>query len=216
MSNKVIPLGGPGVTPRGRLMFAIDVAASRAPTWNTVCELQAKIFGAAAPIGQLEVQLVCYHGRDGCQASKWMSSAEQLAYPTNPVECECQNMCTEVGRVLEHALRENDKTAIQALVLIGGHVDEPMNILRPMAENLGKQGVPIFIFHEDYSRDIPARHIFRQLALKSGGTYFESDPEKLSEQLGTVARVAVGDVGAIERLTGSSALTDQCNSRDDE
>jgi hypothetical protein len=110
---------------------------------------------------------------------------------------------------LEHALREHDAAPIQAVALIAGAVDESLAFLAPMAQSLGERGVPLFIFHTDSSRDIGARRVFRHLALKSGGTYFESDPEKLSEQIGAVARVAVGDVGAIERITGSAPLTDQ-------
>ena len=44
--------------PRGRLMFALDATASRAPTWAIARELQAKMFREAAPIGYLHVQLV--------------------------------------------------------------------------------------------------------------------------------------------------------------
>jgi hypothetical protein len=53
------------------------------------------------------------------------------------------------------------------------------------------------------------------LALKSGGAYFEFNPDKpqaveqLSEQLNAVARLAVGDVEALDRITKTAALTDQ-------
>ena len=65
--------------PRGRLMFALDATASRAPTWAIARELQAKMFREAAPIGKLDVQLVYYRG-DECRTSKWVSSGEQLAH----------------------------------------------------------------------------------------------------------------------------------------
>jgi hypothetical protein len=45
------------------------------------------------------------------------------------------------------------------------------------------------------------------LALKSGGAYFEFNPEKpraveqLSDQLNAIARLAVGDTGALQALT---------------
>jgi hypothetical protein len=209
MSDKVIPLDGPGATPRARLIFAVDVAASRAPTWDTVCELQSKMFASAVSVGELAVQFVSYNGMESCHASKWMTGDEQFEPPTDLIECHCRRHCTEVAQVLEHALREHDVAPIQAVALIAGAVDESLAFLAPMAQSLGERGVPLFIFHNDSSRDIGARRVFRHLALKSGGTYFESDPGKLSEQIGAVARVAVGDVGAIERITGSAPLTDQ-------
>ena len=73
--------------PRGRLMFALDATASRAPTWAIARELQAKMFREAAPIGKLNVQLVYYRG-DECRTSKWVSSGEQLAHLMNRINCE--------------------------------------------------------------------------------------------------------------------------------
>ena len=47
---------------RGRLIFALDATASRQPTWDTACQLQADMFREAAVIGGLNVQLVYYRG----------------------------------------------------------------------------------------------------------------------------------------------------------
>jgi hypothetical protein len=54
------------VTPgaRGRLLFALDATASRQPTWDSACRLQADMFREAAAIGGLDVQLVYYRGRE--------------------------------------------------------------------------------------------------------------------------------------------------------
>jgi len=41
--------GGP--TGRGRLIFALDATASRQPTWDTACELQADMFREVATAG---------------------------------------------------------------------------------------------------------------------------------------------------------------------
>src|SRR6516225_4686346 len=131
--------------PRGRLMFALDATASRAPTWAIARYLQAKMFRAAAPIGQLDVQLV-YYRADQCSASKWVSSGEHLAQLMNRIECETGY--TQIGRVLAHALRENEKAAVQALVFIGDAMEEQIEELAAMASKLGKLGVPIFLFQE--------------------------------------------------------------------
>ena len=196
--------------PRGRLMFALDATASRAPTWAIARDLQAKMFCEAAPIGHLDVQLV-YYRADQCRASKWVSSGEHLAQLMNRIECEAGY--TQISRVLAHALRENEKAAVQALVFIGDAMEEQIEELAAMASKLGTLGVPIFLFQE--GRDPAARKAFRLLALKSGGAYFEFNPnasraiEQLSDQLNAVARLAVGDVEALSRLGVTGALTDQ-------
>jgi hypothetical protein len=196
--------------PRGQLMFALDATASRAPTWAIARDLQAKMFRAAAPIGQLDVQLVYYRGEE-CRASKWVSSGEHLAQLMHRIECEAGY--TQIGRVLAHALRETEKTAVQALVFIGDAMEERIEELAAMASKLGTLGLPIFLFQE--GRDSAVRKAFRLLALKSGGSYFEFNPnssraiELLSEQLNAVARLAVGDVEALQQIGITGALTDQ-------
>src|SRR5262249_49736659 len=196
--------------PRGRLMFALDATASRAPTWAIARDLQAKMFRAAAPIGHLDVQLV-YYRADECRTSKWVSSGAQLAQLMNRIECEAGY--TQIGRVLAHALRATEKAAVQALVFIGDAMEEEIEELAAMAGKLGKLGVPIFLFQE--GRDPAVRKAFRLLALKSGGAYFEFNPdasraiERLSDQLNAVARLAVGDVEALQRIGATDVLTDQ-------
>jgi hypothetical protein len=43
---------------RGRLMFAMDATASREPTWDRACHIQAQMFEATSALGGLEIQLV--------------------------------------------------------------------------------------------------------------------------------------------------------------
>jgi hypothetical protein len=198
--------------PRGRMLFALDATGSRAETWAIACKVQAEMFREAAPIEKLDVQLVYYRGLDECRASKWVSSGEQLARLMDKIDCRCGG--TQIGRVLAHALRETEKAPVQALVFIGDAMEEEIEELAAMAGELGARDLPIFIYQE--GRDTAVRRAFRLLALKSGGQYFEFNPEtlraveQLSEQLGAVARLAVGDTEALERLeTGTVALTDQ-------
>ncbi len=212
MNDKsVIIMGGQSpALPRGRLIFALDATASRGPTWAVARDLQAKMFREAAPVGKLDVQLIFYRG-DECRASKWVGSGEQLAQLMNRITCE--RGLTQIGRVLDHALRENERVAVKALVFIGDAMEEQIQTLGTAAGKLGMQGVPIFMFQE--GRDAAVRRAFRLLALKSGGAYFEFSPDKphaveqLSEQLNAVARLAVGDFEALDRITKIPALTDQ-------
>lgn len=53
----------------GRLIFALDATASRRPTWDMACQLQAQMFEEVKTIGGLSVQLVFYRGLHECRAS---------------------------------------------------------------------------------------------------------------------------------------------------
>jgi len=203
MSNTPVvhmqPAGGSPALPRGRLIFAIDAMASREATWALARDLQAEMFRETAPIGKLDVQLVYYRG-DECRASKWVSSGEQLAQLINKISCEAGY--TQIGLTLRHALRDNAKSAVQALVFIGDACEEELDPLAGLAGDLGKAGLPIHCFQE--GRDSTVRRVFRLLALKSGGSFHEFNVDttraQLAKQLNDVARLAV---------TGAKMITEK-------
>jgi len=43
-------------------MFAMDATASRKPTWDHACHLQAQMFEATDGLGGLAIQLCYYRG----------------------------------------------------------------------------------------------------------------------------------------------------------
>jgi hypothetical protein len=67
------------VASMGRLIFALDATASRRPTWERACQLQAQMFEEVKTIGELSVQLVYYRGLEECRASKWISRPDHLS-----------------------------------------------------------------------------------------------------------------------------------------
>jgi len=71
----------------GRLIFALDATASRQPTWDTACQLQAEMFREVALIGKLSVQLVYYRGLSECRSSRWVSQPEHLAGLMERIQC---------------------------------------------------------------------------------------------------------------------------------
>ncbi len=196
--------------PRGRLMIALDATASREPTWAIARDLQARMFREAAPIGHLNVQLVYYRGTECCK-SKWVESGEYLAQRMNRIECVAGN--TQIGRVLGHAIRETEQAPVQALTFIGDAMEESLDKLSGMAGQLGALQTPLFMFQE--GDDPTARKAFNLLALKSGGRYFKFNAntsgaiKQLSSQLNAIARLAVGDVAALQRIGAAGVLTDQ-------
>src|SRR5262245_7299166 len=90
------PATGPG--GRGRLIFALDATMSRQPLWDTACRLQADMFGEAAAVGGLDVQLVYYRGLAECRASRWVSDARQLGSLMEKIDCRGGH--TQIGRIL--------------------------------------------------------------------------------------------------------------------
>jgi len=213
--SDVIIMGSQGPVPahqRGRLIFALDATASRGPTWNIARDLQAKMFREAAPLGELELQLV-YYGGTTCQASRWHKSGERLVQLMNGIKCE--GGCTQIGRVLEHVLHEHEKAPIKAVTFIGDAIEvddgpwagiatDRIDVLSDLAGQLGAKGVPLYMFQEGHDDKVAG--VFRIMALRSGGKYFQFNPEKpraierLSAQLNAVARLAVGDTGAVKRI----------------
>ena len=204
MSNPVIHMSNGGIPtlPRGRLAFIVDATGSRGPTWDIAVRVQAGMFREAAPIGKLDVQLV-FFGGNKCRKTQWVSSGEQLAQSMGKIQCE--GGLTQIAPALQHVLAEHAKAPIRAVTYIGDCCEEEIDLLAGLADECGSQGIPIFVFQE--GRDSKVRKVFRLLALRSGGQYFEFNPETphavdlLSEQLNAVAKLAVGDGSAIAAIT---------------
>ncbi len=201
----------PAIRPasgRGRLIFALDATASRAPTWDRAARLQGEMFEAAAALGGLEVQLVFYRGFDECKASRWLGAASELHRLMSGVSCVGGE--TQIGRVLGHAAKEARAGKVNALVFVGDAMEEKAGELCRLAGELGLLGAPLFIFHE--GRDPVAAGAFREMARLSRGAYCPFDAgsaEQLRQLLGAVAAYAAGGPAALAdygERTGGAAL----------
>jgi hypothetical protein len=184
---------------RGRLIFALDATMSRQPLWDTACRLQADMFGEAAAIGGLDVQLVYYRGLSECRASRWVSDARQLGNLMERIDCRGGH--TQIRKVLSHVRRETDERKVQALVFVGDAMEEPIDDLCAAAGNLGLLGVPAFMFQE--GRDPVAENAFREVARLSRGAYCRFDisaAHELGELLRAVAAYAAGGMKALADL----------------
>src|SRR5947207_15596759 len=145
---------------RGRLIFALDATASREPTWDRACRIQGEMFEATAALGGLEGKLVYYRGFNECKTSRWMTNAADLHRAMRAVSCLGGE--TQIERVLTHAIAENQKQKLGALVFVGDAMEESVDRLCQFAGELGLKGVPIFLFHE--GNDPIAAKAFRQMA----------------------------------------------------
>ena len=187
----VRPAGG-----RGRLIFALDATASRQPSWDRACRIQGEMFEATAALGGLDVKLVYYRGFTECKASRWMTTAADLHRVMRAVSCIGGE--TQIERVLAHAVAENQKQRVNALVFVGDAMEENVDRLCQLAGELGLKGVPVFLFHE--GGDPVAAAAFQQMAKLSRGAYLRFDlasADRLKDLLGAVAVYAAGGYRAL-------------------
>jgi len=176
---------------RGRLIFALDATASRQPTWDRACQLQGDMFTAAAELRGLALQLVWYRGYGEFQAEPWLTDSAELQRRMTSVQC--RGGLTQIGRVLEHVVRETRRQRVNALALVGDCLEEAVDPLCHLAGQLGLLGVPVFLFQEGHDPD--AMRGFREIARLTHGAYCTFDAgsaRQLGELLRAVAVYAVG------------------------
>jgi hypothetical protein len=190
---------------RGRLIFALDATASRQPTWDTACKLQAEMFQAAAAVGRLDLQLVYYRGLGECRASRWMSNSGQLAKIMSQVMCRAGE--TQIEKVLAHAAKETKLLKISALVFVGDALEENPDTVLSAANTLGRLSVPAVMFQEGHNRKV--EQTFRDIARATHGAYCRFDPgaaHQLAELLRAVAVFATGGMPALAAQHDASAI----------
>jgi len=194
-----LPQVRPGPGGHGRLLFAIDATASRQPSWDRACHLQAEMFEATRDLGGLAISLCYYRGFGEFAATPWLTDTDDLLRRMTGVQCLGGQ--TQIEVVLGHAIAETKKERINALVFVGDMVEEDVDRLCHLAGELGLLGVPGFFFHE--GGHPLAANCFRQMARLSGGAYHAFDShsaETLRELLRAVAVYAAGGRKALKAL----------------
>ncbi len=187
----------------GRLVLALDATMSRQPTWDMACSLQARMFHAVSKAGGLAVQLVYFRGMGECRASKFVGNATSLT--DLMVKIDCRGGRTQIGKVFAHALKENARKHVSAVIFIGDAMEENVDDLADKAGTLGLHGVPLFLFQEGHDRHVESA--YREFARLSRGAWFRFDrnaPDVLAQLLSSIAVYATGGVKALEKR-GSSA-----------
>jgi hypothetical protein len=184
---------------RGRLIFALDATMSRQPTWDQACGLQAEMFREAAAVGGLDIQLVYYRGFAECRASSWVADPDRLGALMSGIDCRGGH--TQIAKVLDHAMRENDSGKVAVLVFIGDAVEEALDDLCARAGELGLRNVKAFMFQEGY--DAVCEQAFREIARLTGGAFCRFTPgaaQELAELLRAAAAYAAGGLPALADL----------------
>jgi hypothetical protein len=186
----------------------MDATASREPSWDHACQIQGEMFTETSALGGLAVQLLYYRGFGQCRASKWAVNPAQLLRFMTAVRC--LGGATQIAKVLKHAISENGKGKVNALVFVGDAMEENVDALCHHAGELGLLNIPVFVFHE--GGDPIAERAFRQIARLSGGVYCpfdSSSARQLKELLSAVAVYAAGGRQALldyGRKKGGDAL----------
>lgn len=182
---------------RSRLLFAIDATASRQPTWDLACTLQAEMFKATTDLPSLSMQLAYYRGIGELHLGDWQNDASKLSRQMSRVECAAGR--TQIAKLLRLALKQQSTAAARALVFIGDAVEENTAVLRDLAGQCRLHSLPLFIFQEGY--DPTASQCFEAMAKISGGAYEHFDhssARRLQDLLEAVARYASGGRKALE------------------
>src|SRR5262245_53435644 len=190
---------------RGRLIFGLDATASRQPTWDTACQLQADMFREATAFGGLELQLVFYRGLGECQSSRWIADSRQLAKTMSQILCNAGR--TQIEKILTHTQKETKLLRVSALVFVGDAMEDNPDTLAREAGGLGRLGVPAFMFQEGHDRAV--EHVFRELARVTRGAYCRFDPRaarQLAALLRAVARFPGGRVAALAARQDGGAV----------
>jgi len=189
-----------------RLLFAVDATASRQPTWDRACHLQAEMFPAAG--GRLAVSLAYWRGHGEFRATPFVTAPAALAERMSGVACRAG--LTQILRLLRHAEAEAARERLHALVLVGDAVEEEAEPILRAASRLGARGTPAFVFQE--GDDPAASEVLRGIARRSGGAWAPFDgrsPGALAALLRGAAAYAAGGRDALSRLPGAGGLLAQ-------
>ncbi len=185
---------------RGRLLFAMDATASRQPAWDRACNLQASMFEETAALGGLDIQLCYYRGFGEFHHTGWTANTGSLLRQMTGVTC--LGGLTQIGRVLEHAIRETEAKHINALVFVGDCMEEDIDQLSHLAGRLGILGVPAFLFQEGHEPN--AERAFREIARLTKGAHCRFDAGSAQQLRDLLSAVAVFAAGGRKALANFS------------
>lgn len=198
------PTAGDGAA-KGRLVLALDATMSRQPTWDLACSLQGEMFDAVGRTGGLDVQLVYFRGFGECRSSRFVADTNSLKDLMTKIDCRGGH--TQIGKVLSHALKENERGKVNAVVYIGDAMEENVDDLAEKAGKLGLHGVPVFAFQE--GRDPVAETAFREIARLSKGAWFRFDRSAATHLARLLSAVAIYASGGLKALEARGSAEDR-------
>tara|TARA_Y100000590_G_scaffold384396_1_gene455734 strand:- start:348 stop:1052 length:705 start_codon:yes stop_codon:yes gene_type:complete len=189
---------------KARVLFALDATASRQPTWDIACNIQAEMFEAAISLGGIEIQVVYFQGFGEFRAIPWLSHSEKLIKLMTKVSC--LGGFTQIEKLLDHVLAEHKKKKIDAVIFVGDSVEENFENLYSKSGKIGLLGVPIFVFQE--GKNEIASFVFSKISTLTNGVhcFFDTNSaNQLKNLLKAVVVYAAGGKKALERFSKMSS-----------
>jgi hypothetical protein len=119
---------------------------------------------------------------------------------------ECRMGHTQVAKIPAHAKRETRLLKVQALVFVGDAMEEDPDTLSRDADELGRLGVPPFMFQEGNDRNV--ERVFRDIARLTHGAYGRFDPgaaRQLADLLRAMAAYAAAGMAMTLRWPRSGS-----------
>jgi len=196
------PFNGPIARQTAKLIFGLDLTASREPGLQQARIATASMFDAIRDFGSIEVKLAWYRGTDECRETPWYGDADILRRSMLKLSCKGGN--TQIAKLLRLVLAREEK--VSAVVFVGDHCEEEEAEISRLAHQLRARNIPVFLFHEwvdDNPNSHYAKGVFERIANTTGGVYVEFKPdsgEVLKELLPTIAAFSTAGVAGIERL----------------
>lgn len=193
--------------PRSKLVFALDLTASREAAQQTAIPLTDALL-AALP-DELDVALAAHGGAKVHTFTAFTSNATTLRDRAAGLRCLAGETC--MLPILARVLKIK---SVSTVVYIGDTFEESGRQGRKYADALKAHGTRLIILHDHWPGKFSnEKGIFAEMAARSGGAVLPFDASslpKLKELLSAIAVLAVGDVTALaakeETMPGARLL----------
>jgi len=191
-----------GASVPAHLVFVLDLTASREWSLKAARRAMAEMFSSVRKAGRIAVKLVYFRGWEELRSTGWESDPDALSRALQRLSCE--SGATQIARALRCVLEE--KEPVSGVVFVGDHCEDDPGELGQFAAELGRKGVPVFVFHEcadDDRRWMEAKPVFERLAGLSHGAYCPfgaGAAAALRELLATVAAFSAGGIEGVKQV----------------
>ncbi len=198
---------GGSAPSRPRLVFGFDATASREPAWAMARRVTDALVKALP--GELDVALAVHGGSRLHTFTKFTDDGRTLRDLAASINCEAGQ--TRLLAILSGSLA---RPGVRVVTYIGDVYEELLKHGRKVADELGRRGIKLFVFHDisDWAARRDAE-VFLDLARRTGGCVLPFDanaPGKLRDLLAAVAVFAVGGAELLQeqrgRLPGAMVL----------
>jgi hypothetical protein len=201
-----------------RVIVAVAVEADDEFVWSQL-KILPKLFAA----GPVAIR-VGFFGAEGARparpfiASRWTTDADDLADLLDKARTRCACGCfVRIGDILEQALQETRRGAVQAVVIVGDQFYGDLDAAITAAKQLAAAGTRLFLFQQGDSA--LTERSFRLFAEITSGAYFPFNPhvervaERLPGLLEAVTHFTLGGMSALEARSDEAAslLLEQMN-----